>query len=318
MRDFVSGAYRVEAPALACLADLVRPEAIKAILRHYHSGAGGKPNAFAVGVSKTLIDVARYHVRVGEERLRELKAIAAKLPAIPYELTEKNKELLRRLENEQTRARLVFMPDVLMRKAEAELRRGHLPFVEAQVAIAVDILLVAPLRPQNLIGLDWLGNLKEPHGPKGKLLLYIPKEQTKTKKRELTFEIPDETARKIRWYRQEIMPRLGADRDGHLFVSEGGGRKEQETLTGQIIEKIAEHVGIHMTPHQFRHVAAALYLEEHPEDFQTVTDLLGHAWIKTTLIYAGSSSRRASKAYCNMLLRQRDALKLKRGRRRKA
>ena len=79
------------------------------------------------------------------------------------------------------------------------------------------------------------------------------------------------------------------------------------------MKAIGNHVGIHMTPHQFRHFTADLYLEEHPEDFQTVTDLLGNAWQKTTLIYAGSSSRRASKAYGAMLLQKRDALKLKRG-----
>ncbi len=66
-------------------------------------------------------------------------------------------------------------------------------------------------------------------------------------------------------------------------------------------------------------MAAALYLEEHPEDFQSVSDLLGHAWAKTTLIYAGSSSRRASKAYGSFIIGQREALKLKgHARRRKA
>ena len=112
------------------------------------------------------------------------------------------------------------------------------------------------------------------------------------------------------------MPRIGADIYGRLFVSEGGGGKCQETLTVQVMEKIADHVGIHMTPHQFRHFAAMLYLEEHPEDFQTVSDLLGHGWAKTTLIYAGSSSRRASKAYGAMLVKKRDTLKLKQVRRR--
>ena len=64
-----------------------------------------------------------------------------------------------------------------------------------------------------------------------------------------------------------------------------------------------------MTPHQFRHVAANLYLEAHPEDFETARALLGHAWSKTTLVYAGSSSRRASRAYGEHLIQQRDALK---------
>ena len=70
-----------------------------------------------------------------------------------------------------------------------------------------------------------------------------------------------------------------------------------------------------MTPHQFRHLAALAYLEEHPEDFQSVTDLLGHAWAKTTAIYAGSSTRRASRVYGEHVLEQRRGLQLRRRRR---
>lgn len=53
------------------------------------------------------------------------------------------------------------------------------------------------------------------------------------------------------------------------------------------------------------------YLEEHPEDFETVRALLGHSFAKTTLIYAGASGRRASKAYGKFVTGQREALKLK-------
>ncbi len=113
------------------------------------------------------------------------------------------------------------------------------------------------------------------------------------------------------------MPRHGGDIRSHLFVSEGGRRKTQATLTIQIIRAIAEHVGIHMTPHQFRHFAADLYLKEHPEGFQNVTDLLGHSWAKTTQIYAGSSSRRASRAYGNHVLEKRQELQIKRHARRR-
>ncbi len=65
-----------------------------------------------------------------------------------------------------------------------------------------------------------------------------------------------------------------------------------------------------MTPHQFRHFAAILYLEAHPEDFETVRNLLGQAWSRTTLIYAGSSTRRAGQAYGKAMMEKRDALKL--------
>ena len=50
-----------------------------------------------------------------------------------------------------------------------------------------------------------------------------------------------------------------------------------------------------MTVHQFRHLAGYFYLEDNPEDTETVRALLGHAWSKTTRIYVGSESRRAGK-----------------------
>ena len=127
-------------------------------------------------------------------------------------------------------------------------------------------------------------------------------------------EVPDEVAGRLRWYRRHILPRLGADVNGPLFVTERGDRKGQATLTVQIINVIARYIGIHMTPHQFRHFGATSYLEEHPEDFETARAILGHAWSKTTLIYAGTSSRRASRAYNQYLLKQRETLKLLRSR----
>ena len=77
-----------------------------------------------------------------------------------------------------------------------------------------------------------------------------------------------------------------------------------------------DRLGVHMSMHQFRHLVAWLYLEKHPEDFETVRALLGHAYSRTTLIYAGASSQRASRAYGSMLLRERQELQLKRPRRR--
>jgi integrase len=65
-----------------------------------------------------------------------------------------------------------------------------------------------------------------------------------------------------------------------------------------------------MTPHQFRHFAATAYLEEHPEDFETVRSHLGHAWAKTTRIYAGNSTRRSGRKYGDFLMGTRERLRI--------
>jgi len=49
---------------------------------------------------------------------------------------------------------------------------GRVLFVEAQMAIAIDIQLAIALRPQNLSTLNWRRHLNEPDGPRGRLLLH--------------------------------------------------------------------------------------------------------------------------------------------------
>ena len=79
-------------------------------------------------------------------------------------------------------------------------------------------------------------------------------------------------------------------------------------LIGAFLRK---YVGIHMTPHQFRHFCGTSYLDENPEHMETARALLGHASIKTTQIYVGRGTRRASRVYGGFVSEQRDALKLK-------
>jgi integrase len=296
--------------AATSLSDLISPDRFKSILRHYHNQANGEPNAFVITLAKTLIQVAQYHATVTSAELAELRRIAGKLPSVPFDLTVKNKTLLRQLESDRLQGKLLFLPEQLLGKVTKDLENGRLRLVEAQVAIAIDILLALPLRPQNLSCLSWQRNFSEPNGSRGQLLLHIAARDTKSKKQEIISEIPDEVARRLRWYRRHVLPHLGADVNGQLFVTKAGSPKSQQTLVLQITEAITRHVGIHMTPHQFRHFGATSYLEQHPEDFETARALLGHAWSKTTRIYAGSSTRRASRAYNQHLFRQREALKL--------
>jgi integrase len=299
---------------VSSLAVLVEPERFKTVLRYYHERANGQPNAFAVCLSTTLIQVAYHYLGVAPEQTAQLKRIAAKLPAIPHELTDKNQAFLRQFESDRRKAELLFLPERLIDEVIRGLAEGRTDFVKARVAIAIEFELAIPLRPQNLSRLNWQRHFVEPDGPKGRLLLQIPKAETKSGKDDFVAEVPDHVARRLRWYRQHILPRLKADPNGDLFVTRHGEPKGQDTLTDQIIKTIERYLGIDMSPHQFRHLAGSSYLEDNPEDTETARALLGHAWSKTTRIYVGSSSRRASKAYNRFVFEQREALKLKRKR----
>ncbi len=216
---------------------------------------------------------------------------------------------MRQFELEHLKAKLLFLPVQLLAEVATDLEKDRIDFVKAQVAIGIDLQLALGLRPQNLSSLSWGRHLLEPDGPKGRLLLHLPKEEMKARK-DHTVEVPEDVAKRLRWYRRHILTRLKGD--GFLFVTKQGRLKGQRTITKQIIKAIERYLGIHMTPHQFRHLVATWYLEDHPEDIETSRALLGHASAKTTLIYVGQSSRRASRAYGEHLFAQREALKLKR------
>jgi integrase len=297
---------------ITSLSDLIEPERFKMILRHYHEQANRNPNAFVICLAITLVQVAQYYLGATADQISELKRIVAKLPSVPLDLTQKNKATVLRFESDHLRAKLLFLPEQVMREVVMDLARDLLPFVDAQVAVALDIDLVIPLRPQNLSSLTWRRHFSEPDGAKGRLLLHIPAAETKSKLQDLVAEIPDDVARRLRWYRRHILPRLNADPDGPLFVTSKGTAKSQETLSQQFTETIEHRLGVHLTLHQLRHLGAIWYLEEHPEDFETPKSFLGHAWSKTTRVYAGSSTRRASKAYSRFVLAKREALKFKR------
>lgn len=138
--------------------------------------------------------------------------------------------------------------------------------------------------------------------------LVIPSSETKSRKRDLIFEVPADVASRLRWYKRRILPAFNADPCGDLFITHSGRRKAQETLSQQLSETLGDRVGVHMTPHQFRHLAAKLYLDAHPEDFETIRALLGHSFAKTTLIYAGAASQRASRAFGALVIEKRQQL----------
>jgi integrase len=66
-----------------------------------------------------------------------------------------------------------------------------------------------------------------------------------------------------------------------------------------------ECCGLRMTAHQFRHAAAAIFLKEHPGEYETIWQLLGHRNIQTTMnFYVGLNTIQANELF-NELIKKR-------------
>ena len=78
-------------------------------------------------------------------------------------------------------------------------------------------------------------------------------------------------------------------------------------MTDRIEKAVRKHLGVKLTPHQFRHLAAKIILDANPGAYELVRQMLGHKNMKTTTnFYAGIDTKRAGRAHADLLLKLRD------------
>ena len=90
-----------------------------------------------------------------------------------------------------------------------------------------------------------------------------------------------------------------------LFPGEDSQPKNKLLFGKQITERIQMATGLRITPHQFRHAAAALYLKHHPGNYETVRQFLGHRDIQTTIrFYCGLETMQATEEFGKLIREQ--------------
>lgn len=220
---------------------------------------------------------------------------------MPSGLTEKNKAMLRQFNDERLLARLLTLPDKLWRHAASQLNTSRREFIELQDALAIDILLVALLRMKNLAALRFDEQIQWPHGHGKPAVILVGSEETKNNV-PLEFEVPVELADRLVDYRNRIAPAVTGKRPDAVFVSWRGKPRTQAAIALSIEKTVLKYVGVRMTPHQFRHLAAKIMLDHNPGAYELVRQLMGHKNMQTTTnFYAGIDTRRAGRAHCELL-----------------
>jgi len=288
---------------LVGLAVLTEPDTFKKILRYRWEHEGRKLTAYTHGVAGSLIAIAKEWVTVSSDRLMALKAIRSRLGAMPSGLTEKNKTLLRQFDDERRLGRLLGLPDRLWRQAARQLKTSRREFVALQDALAIDILLVAPMRMKNLAALNFDDQIQWPHGQGRRAVILVKSEATKNNV-PLEFELPLELSDRLVTYRNSIAPAVIGKRPDAVFVTWRGKPRTQAAIATSIEKAVLKYVGVRLTPHQFRHLAAKLMLDHNPGAFDLVRQLMGHKNMQTTTnFYAGIDTRRAGRAHCELLSR---------------
>lgn len=195
-------------------------------------------------------------------------------------LTPKNRERLRQFRDPARRDALLCLPAGLMNEA----RKGDHPVKAArlaEVAVAIAIELVAPIRLRNLAGLDLDRHFDR--SVREQLYLTIPDYEVKNGA-PLEFQLPDRVRVMLETFLGDYRPYLIARPCRWLFAREDAtDHAHQTVLARRITERIDERLGLEMNVHLFRHLAAMLILERDPGAYDLVRRILGHAELSTTI-----------------------------------
>ena len=292
----------VPATELKGLADLVNPETALVILEQYLADSGDEtPSTFVIDLSGILVSIAARWCGADLEDIAKLKEYRSRLEHHRRPgLTEKNLALIRKVMDPMTRRRLQTLPQRLIKRARAEKAAHHKAAVLAQFAVAIEILLVAPMRVGNLCGLELGTSLLG--GPEGPFHIAIAAADVKN---DLPLEdpLPDASSELVALYRREFRGRLKGAHTNWLFPGEDGKHKAPRTLSEQVTERIECEIGLKITPHQFRHAAAAWLLQADPGNYELARRLLGHQRLQTTInFYVGLEQRSAIVEYQRRVL----------------
>ena len=194
-------------------------------LRFFYERAGCEPSSRTGNLASMLRSVARHWVKVDEATLARMGQVVRKLSVSQEGLTAKNRERLRAFDDEAKVDALLRLPQDLRHEVE----RGKLPArraaVQAGLAVAIELLIVAPVRRQNLAAIDLERHLVRTGR---KLHLVVPGREVKNAQ-DLEFELPERTAELIDWYLREHRPVLAMPGCTALFpVPERQGQARRD------------------------------------------------------------------------------------------
>jgi hypothetical protein len=155
---------------------------------------------------------------------------------------------------------------------------------------------------------DWV-RLKESIDPAAEFWQFrFSPDETKTKRGIhclLPRQLVDLLEEYLRYHRDNLLRGSGSDT---LFVNHCGRPMNTQQMIDSVSTMTLRHADRRITPHPFRDIVAYTWLKENPRDFLTLSKMLWHADIKTTIeIYGSRFNESSGVVAMESWLEQRDA-----------
>jgi integrase len=263
-------------------------------LRFFIDRAGGNTTKQAYNIARVLTALARHWVKVDGDHLEQLRKICSRLEVRQKGMTAKNRDRLRQFDDRSNIQALLTLPQRVLARQKVGNDCSRATALEVQTALAVELLLMIPMRIGNLASLDLEHNIVRTRARgQGVVLLVVPAEQVKNSF-PIEAQLPEETVRLLDVYVERYRPALLKYPLSWLFPSSSGGPKSRHTLGLQICKFVRRECGLRINPHLFRHIGAKLYLDAHPGGYGVIRLVHGHSSVDTTTrSYCGTENAAA-------------------------
>ena len=288
----------VPATDIQTIANLVEVQNARRILHFLMQRNNSTTSGGVAQMATLLAKIALHWVKVDAAQHAKLRHLAARVAVQSTGMTAQNRDRLRPFDDDRTVIEFVCLPDTIRSKVEQDKRHPRLKARDAQMAAAIAILLVIPLRRTNLAAID-LNRHLIPN--RNGIYLVIPEHETKNRA-PVNFQIPSFALEVIKWYIQEYRDYLRDGPSTALFPGQGSGPKSPHTLALQIKQTVRDFLGLEFNIHLFRHAAGKIFLDLNPGNYEVVRQLLSHKSINTTTsAYSGAETRKAGLLYAEVV-----------------
>ena len=135
------------------LADLVMPDTLREALLFFLDRSGGRTTTQISQLAYTALMIAKHWASADAATIAAIRKLNSRVACDNRGMTEKNAGRLRQFEDPENLRRLLLLPEELFAELRHRGDRSRAACVQARSALAVAILLAAPIRLGNLVAL---------------------------------------------------------------------------------------------------------------------------------------------------------------------
>lgn len=293
-----------DAATLISLAVVVQPETVRKGLNFFIKRSTAKNYKQAHDIARMLVSLARHFVQADPETLVSLSNFGKRLRSTEFGMSPKNVDRMRQFDDADNVRALLLLPRQILAEVAKETVPTRSLALKVQSALAIELLLMVPMRRTNLAKLNIAEHIVRSR--RNVVRLSIPGTEVKNGVPIDTI-LTAETAELLDLYLTRYRPSLTEVPSPWLFPGLPNRPKSCERLAGQISDCVKDRLGLLVNPHLFRHIAAKLCLDRHPGQYGLVRLMHGHRSVDTTTrFYCSMETKPAHDLYDRLIANIRD------------